>query len=70
MNLAERQSGTSPFGALIYCAHGLLHFKNPSIRETIRTWGLRSLAIRLSFVHIARSRLVSATIKLSGVKLC
>jgi hypothetical protein len=32
MILVQGQSGTSPFGALIYCAHGLLHFKNLSTR--------------------------------------
>jgi hypothetical protein len=37
MTLVQRQSGTSPFGALIQRAHGLLHFKNLSIRVTIRT---------------------------------
>jgi len=68
MILAQRQGGTSPFGAQIYCALGLLHFKNPSIRVTIRTWGLRSPVIRPSFVDIARSRLVFATLKSSGVR--
>jgi hypothetical protein len=33
MTLVQRQSGTSPFGALIQRAHGLLHFKNLSIRD-------------------------------------
>ena len=36
MTLVQRQSGTPPFGALIQRAHGLLHFKNPSIKVTIR----------------------------------
>jgi hypothetical protein len=37
MTLVQRQSGTSPFGALIQRAHGLSHFKNLSILATIRT---------------------------------
>jgi hypothetical protein len=54
MTLVQRRSGTSPFGALIQRAHGLLHFKNPSIKVTIRaqpaTWPRAESIAPLGFI--------------------